>query len=383
MKMIASAGSTSSGHQALKFRSLASGSFSDECIGIKSASTLEKSSQYYDFCKDDPSLDGSAVSTVSTRSLSSSDSSLTLQMGSSISSCCGGFVENDHVPRSDPDLYGQRHPIESPEILERKMEQFEIEVQNLLKNSQALQTAQKRCSYLLTDSFKLQFLRCECFDAVKSAQRYCKYWEKRLEIFGEDRAFAKLTAASMQEDWLPIQKGALQVIRRPKTEGASPDSDERDILYMDSSKLEPGAYTRESGCRAFWYLFHCLLEDEQVQKRGLIVLGFSANFQNRNRDSVFTRMCLASMQGCLPIRLSAFHVCHSPIVFHFVAKMLLCFIGERLRKRVLPHAGKYDKVVETLGQKYFLQKNFIPTDMGGDLILNQQAWLDERLASGL
>ena len=215
----------------------------------------------------------------------------------------------------------------------------------------------------------------------KAAQRYATYWDKRLEIFGEQRAFAKLTVASMEEDMKPLQIGALQVIRRRKT--AIDGSDERDILYMDSSKLEPGAYTRESGCRAFWHLFHALLEDEQVQKRGLIVLGYSANFRNRNRDSTFTRMCVASMQGCLPIRLSAFHVCHSPPIFHFFAKMLLCFIGERLRKRVLPHAGKYEKVVELLVSKYAIPLSCIPTDMSGDLVLDQQAWLDQRRAAGL
>ena len=227
-------------------------------------------------------------------------------------------------------------------------------------------------------------MRCECFDAAKAAQRYVKYWDKRLEIFGEDRAFGKFTVENMEEDMLPLQLGALQVIHRKSNSNSDPDAaDERDILYMDSSKLEPGAYTRESGCRAFWYLFHSLLEDPEVQKRGLIVLAYSANFKNRNRDSTFTRMCLASMQGCLPIRLSAFHVCHSPTVFHFVAKMLLCFIGDRLRKRVLPHAGKYDKVVATLETKYNIPRTCIPTDMGGALKLNQQAWLDERRAAGL
>ena len=360
-------------------RSLASGRFDEDSVEIQPAVL-----KYHNLpcnCEQEPGAwkdDGSVASTVSTRF--SDEDSLSLSHFSS-----SFDVENDVVPRTDPDIYGQRHPIETPAVLERKLEQFEVQVEKclLLGKHDALQMAQRRCPELLTDAFKLQFLRCECFDAVKAAQRYCAYWEKRLELFGDERAFAPFTLQSMEGDMKPLQIGALQVIRRSKTAAPDSNADERDILYMDSSKLEPGAYTRESGCRAFWYLFHSLLEDEQVQKRGLIVLAYSANFKNRNRDSAFTRMCLASMQGCLPIRMSAFHVCHSPPIFHFVSKILLCLIGERLRKRVLPHAGKYEKVVELLVSKYDIPTSCIPTDMGGQHKLNQQAWLDERRAMGL
>jgi CRAL/TRIO domain len=217
----------------------------------------------------------------------------------------------------------------------------------------------------------------------KAAKRYAKYWDKRVEIFGADRAFRALTAESMLPDSKPMEIGAMQVIRRHKTATDDDEEDERDMLYVDVSKVEPSLYSRESGCRAFWYFFHSLLEDEQVQKRGLIVINYSEHFGLKNRDPPFVRMCIGSLQGCLPIRLSAFHGCHPPKMFRLVTRIFLAFLGERLRKRVLPHFGSHEAVVNVLVNKYSIPRHCIPTDIGGDRELDVLAWLQERRAAGL
>ena len=195
----------------------------------------------------------------------------------------------------------------------------------------------------------------------------------------------------MHGDMRPLEVGALQVVRRPKTKDADATVDERDFLYIDMSKLEPGQYSRESGCRAFWYIFQSILEDEQVQRRGLIVVAYLAHFSNKNRDPTFARMCIGMMQGCLPIQMSGFHVCYAPPLFRLAARVLFLFMSERLRKRIVSHNNSSgssgncccEQVNSLLGSKYGIPRRLLPTDMGGELKLDIRTWLAERHAAGL
>jgi hypothetical protein len=68
---------------------------------------------------------------------------------------------------------GQLHPNETPELIAQKLVEIESEVEKLTlaanpnakQNCWQLKQAQERCPELLTDAFKLMFLRCEVFNA--------------------------------------------------------------------------------------------------------------------------------------------------------------------------------------------------------------------------
>jgi len=62
------------------------------------------------------------------------------------------------------DIYGQIHPVETPNLLKESLKEFETEVEQIKpEKSASLRMAQQKCPQLLTDDFKLMFLRCECF----------------------------------------------------------------------------------------------------------------------------------------------------------------------------------------------------------------------------
>jgi hypothetical protein len=205
--------------------------------------------------------------------------------------------------------------------------------------------------------------------------RFVKYWDKRVEAFGPIYAFQPLTLKGpLKDDMIPLELGAMQIIRR---------SNDRDILYFDPSKLDKTKYTRESARRAFWYFFHALLEDVNVQKRGLIVLNYNANFGMSNRDPPFTKMFFNTIKGALPIRISAIHGCHVPYIYGCVIALLMIFIGERLRKRIVVHNGTNEEVNAVLVKQYGIAMEYIPQDMGGLLKLDVRSWLQERRNAGL
>ena len=154
---------------------------------------------------------------------------------------------------------------------------------------------------LVGKEHRLMFLRCELFDAQRAAERICKYWNRRIELFGENRAFKPIhlcgdgalssTHHSSSEhdksnaggssdddaDEAMVQhtlKGLyLGFIRPTQTH----DKGGRALLFADPSKL--AGYNKHNNderlgvARALWYVMHSVIEgNEMVQKLGKKIL---------------------------------------------------------------------------------------------------------------
>jgi CRAL/TRIO domain len=210
--------------------------------------------------------------------------------------------------------------------------------------------------------------------AQKAVQRYVKYWDKRLAVFVAERAFHDLTIANLTEgERRPLQLGAIRILARPKSTKANStladDKDERDMIYINASKLPPKAYSLQKGLRCLWTIMHTLLSrDVQVQQRGVIFLIDVAHFGRHNRDPHFATLCVANMVGSLPMRLSAVHVCHVAPSHWLLFQVLLLFAGERLRQRVLAHSANGERsVAATLDAKYGIPQTCLPEDFSSNV----------------
>jgi hypothetical protein len=76
-----------------------------------------------------------------------------------------------------PDIYGQLHPQETLELIQQKLVEMASEIDKMETltdhTKQNWQQAQERCPNLLTDEFKLMFLRCEVFNSNVSVLVPC------------------------------------------------------------------------------------------------------------------------------------------------------------------------------------------------------------------
>ena len=91
------------------------------------------------------------------------ESSSTWCSNSTSSSSIGSSSEDEE------DVYGQVHPFETPELIASTQREFESELRSLpCSETFYVEEAEDRCPELLTNDFKLLFLRSERFCAKVS-----------------------------------------------------------------------------------------------------------------------------------------------------------------------------------------------------------------------
>jgi CRAL/TRIO domain len=267
----------------------------------------------------------------------------------------------------EPDVYGQVHPDETEASIASALAAFDEE-SNF--HGAALEARQRCPKLVLTREFQLAFLRAEVFDVAAAVKRYNKYWTQRVEMFGPDRAFGPLTIEADEED--ALMAGVLELLPLRHSTG-------RAILVFRPGNHNPALYTREAMGRACWHVFHGALHDnEETQKKGVIILDDLSGFQMTQFDRKFVKMMMKSVQGSMPIRLSCVHICHPPSFLQLVLPFVMAFMHERVKKRLKFHFGRTtDKLMEDLS-KYRLSESHLPTSLGGTASANTAKWIETR-----
>lgn len=209
-----------------------------------------------------------------------------------------------------------------------------------------------------------------------AALRLTKYWAKRLELFGPEKAFLPLTHESLSEGTkAAIERGFVTVLPGVK------DPDGRGVVLVDPSRIDSSKFERVDMVRGFWYSIHAILEEESTQKRGMIALVCPRNAKLSKFDSKLDQMIMESIKGCLPLRMSCIAICHPPSFFRIIWPIVSVIMGARLRKRVKVFMGKDEDVVgkvESIG----LTRDQIPELIGGNFKVDRKAWLEGRIQEG-
>ena len=102
--------------------------------------------------------------------------------------------------------------------------------------------------------------------------RVTKYWAKRLEIFGPDKAFLPVTQDGLfQGNKDGMELGLVTLLPGVK------DPNGRGVMLMDPSKQDASRFQRVQMVQSLWYVVHAVLENEDTQKKGVICLACPRN----------------------------------------------------------------------------------------------------------
>ena len=152
-------------------------------------------------------------------------------------------------------------------------------------------------------------------------------------------------------------------------------------MYMEAGRQDKTKYSRESMVRAIWYMLHAAMENEETQKYGMLFVTYPGGVTMSQIDRGLIKILLPSIQGTIPIRLSAFHSCQPPTFLKLVLPFVKLFMSDRTKDRLLFHFGSTEKVCRKL-MSYGLTKENIPQTLGGDIVVDTKAWIEERRAKG-
>jgi hypothetical protein len=89
---------------------------------------------------------------------------------------------------------------EEPHFVAQCLEQMEDEIRKIRKKTAYERALFLSPIYVQSRDFRLMFLRAERFDPQRSAKRFVKFFEYKLELFGMDKLVKTITLGDLDED---------------------------------------------------------------------------------------------------------------------------------------------------------------------------------------
>ena len=100
-------------------------------------------------------------------------------------------------------------------------------------------------------------------------------------------------------------------------------------------------------------------------------------------DRKFAKMFADYTQGTIPCRLAAIHVCKPPMFVSTLFPVIRLFLAERVRNRLVVHAGTKDDKLHKSLEKYHVTPDMLPAELSGNVKFDYLDWLAERRSKGL
>ena len=174
-------------------------------------------------------------------------------------------------------------------------------------------------------------------------------------------------------DWM-IQCAVAQTLPNRDRSG-------RTILFGDPSRKDMTVYSTHRQMMAMWYTMETIIEDEESRNRGLVCLTTAKTYSSGSgMDLKFTRYTIKLVGEIFPVHLRSIHFCHPSKVAHYVIFPALKFVlGKNMRLRFNTHYGTDTEVLMQL-ETFGLHRSILPAELSGDVRLNFQYWINERLS---
>jgi hypothetical protein len=196
---------------------------------------------------------------------------------------------------------------------------------NTIKRGTVYETAEAmNRSHVTSRAFRMTFLRANRYDPCAAATHIIQFLEFKRSLFGQEKLVKKITLDDLEEqDVKNVETGSCQISSHTDRSGR------KIILLFPSLQQEATDLVR-----ARYYVSMSLLESEETQINGVIVVYFSA-FPTRNSIQ-------SSNLGVLwkvPLHCAGLHLCLSDLATSLLFSVAIYRLPLKLMPRVRAHYG--------------------------------------------
>ena len=138
-----------------------------------------------------------------------------------------------------------------------------------------------------------------------------------MEIFGPEKAFQPITQSeACSDDKVAFDHGiARLMVKRDNGKFVLvKDPSGRGIAFGDPSRQDFSKYSTLSMARTVWYMLHAVMEDEETQKKGFIMIMYPHNAKMKQFNRELAKHITSSIKGCLPRAYEDRASCVNPVL---------------------------------------------------------------------
>eukprot|EP00538_Stauroneis_constricta_P002208 CAMPEP_0119555002 /NCGR_PEP_ID=MMETSP1352-20130426/7332_1 /TAXON_ID=265584 /ORGANISM="Stauroneis constricta, Strain CCMP1120" /LENGTH=499 /DNA_ID=CAMNT_0007601687 /DNA_START=28 /DNA_END=1527 /DNA_ORIENTATION=- len=276
------------------------------------------------------------------------------------------------------DVNGVTQPNEeTTPFLTAKLDDMDISIKMIAKKDAYDMAFQKSPEYVSNPKFRLMFLRATHFNPKNAASRFVSFLERKLDVFGEELLTKDIKMTDLNAEALDFfQSGKAQIL---------PLKDSAGRVVFCTLNLHAELFSTKAPTQAYFYFAMAILEDEEVQKNGIVGVHGADNFiADFNHQQRINYSKCAGMTNVLPLRVQSFHFMGNPKnpVLRSALNLLRLSFSKTIRHRCRIHYGSFQENVYALMQ-YGIPVSVLPI-RGDDnnivVMSHHRKWLEQRRA---
>ena len=232
--------------------------------------------------------------------------------------------------------------VETPLFIDNSLRRLDEELANIRRKPAYELAKQQNKAYVTNPQFRLMFLRADGFHPEKAATRLVGYFEGKLEYFGESRLTKQIQFSDLDHnDQACVKSGHMQVLPSRDQSGRA--------IFTDVDVFHDQSYTATGNrLKAYIYFWLLLAEDEENQKRGVVVIVTQLGPLDLGKANPTLAREHPRLLRWIPIRVCALHCCSDNNVTGFLFRAAVVGGPADMRVRHRYHTGTYTEIMYSL-----------------------------------
>jgi len=234
------------------------------------------------------------------------------------------------------------------------------------------------------------FLRRENYNPQKAAKRFATYWNFRVDVFGNERAFLPISldeGGAYHDD-----EEVVRMMRESPTYRyiLPNDAHGRSVIFIepDQDNTATRQFSRQAKIKYNFYAIHRLMEQQSSISKGVVWLYFfrhRGQFNLNDFDRIRMKTMVKLVRDCTPFHFRAMHMVHSQRCLHMdlIIPVANYFWDSDFRHRFFTHPlikqiignSIVLSATETL-ERYGFEQECLPECLGGTYQFNT-SWFEE------